>query len=411
MMSVNKKLGHLRKKGLVGYREVMKNDTPLSQRAKGAGMEWTESRSAKTASLEMVSDEFFDIEDALKHANVDESVWEVKEFKRGFWTTPIAARVDKNGRVVTPQTLIQNYYIRITFHRKPQEHVEKAVASFIKDVPKFKYSKEPPKFIKQSGIALEIAPVDAHFAKLAWDAETQRGDYDLDIATDNYGTVIEQNLAWGSVFKPEKIFFVVGQDLMHAENFEGVTPAGRNVLDVDSRLPKLIRAAMEINLKAVYRCRSVAPVEVLWVPGNHDPTSSLWLCLALEQHFKDDKHVTVDVSPCKRKARLWGNLLVGWTHSIVGRHNAWANELAQAFPELWGQSKYREWHHGDKHKKMEVKTTPTVTHGGVLMRQLTALSPIDAWHFEHLFTDAVPGGESFLWSKDKGVFSNFVAWL
>ena len=116
------------------------------------------------------------------------------------------------------------------------------------------------------------------------------------------------------------------------------------------------------------------------------------------------------MSPCTRKARLWGNLLVGWAHDCNARQAGWANELAQAFPKEWGQSVYREWHHGHKHSKKEVKTAPVMTHGGVLLRQLTALSPIDAWHFENLFTSAVPGGEAFLWSKDRGIFSNFVAW-
>ena len=198
---------------------------------------------------------------------------------------------------------------------------------------------------------------------------------------------------------------------MHYENYEGTTPLGKNILDVDDRLPKLIEATLEVNIKAVYECRKLAPVEVVWIPGNHDPISSLWLCLAMKHHFKNDKYVSIDTSPAVRKARLWGNLLVGWVHGIAGRENAWANELAQAFPELWGKSKFREWHYGHKHKKNETKTFPVSTQGGVLLRQLTALSPIDAWHFSHLFTDAVPGGEAFLWSKDKGICSNFTAWL
>ena len=53
---------------------------------------------------------------------------------------------------------------------------------------------------------------------------------------------------------------------------------------------------------------------------------------------------------------------------------------------------------------------PYLTEGSVALRQLTALSPIDFWHYENLFTDAVPGGESFLWSKTNGVFANFTAW-
>ena len=34
----------------------------------------------------------------------------------------------------------------------------------------------------------------------------------------------------------------------------------------------------------------------------------------------------------------------------------------------------------------------------------------DKWHVDEVFTDAVPGGELLLWSKDQGVFSNFTAW-
>ena len=197
---------------------------------------------------------------------------------------------------------------------------------------------------------------------------------------------------------------------MHIENYSGITPMAGHLLDTDSRFPKVAEAAFEINLKAIYKCRLIAKTEVIWIPGNHDPHASLLLTMMLREHFRNDNMVIVDVGPAKRKARLWGNLLVGWAHEINNRQSAWANELAQAFPQEWGKSVWREWHHGHKHKKGEVKTHPIITHGGVLCRQLTALSPIDAWHFENLFTDAVPGGEAFLWSKDNGVIANFTAW-
>ena len=406
-MAVNKKLSELRKKDII---DDVSEVTVTSQAKKGLGHEWNENKEQGVASLDIVSEDFLKTEEALKLHGIDQDYWEVTHLKRGMWTTPIAARVYK-GNIVRDERLVKNYYIRFSFKKREANHFELAAQELIDKIPTFEYGNYNPKFIAPSGTALEIAPVDAHFAKLSWGVETLRVDYDLDIAVANYMQVIEQNLEWGSVFKPEKIFFIVGNDLLHSENYSGTTPSGHNILDVDTRLPKLIEAALEINVKAVYKCREVAPTEVLWIPGNHDPTASLWLCMALQHHFKDDEHVKVDVTPAVRKARLWGNLLVGWTHMITGRHASWANELAQAFPALWGQSKYREWHHGHKHKKGEVKTTPVITQGGVLMRQLTALSPIDAWHFENLFTDAVPGGEAFLWSKTQGIFSNFVAWL
>jgi hypothetical protein len=255
-----------------------------------------------------------------------------------------------------------------------------------------------------------MALLDAHMGKFAWGKELNGRDYDLKIAMDDYIFATRENLTYMSGFKPEIIYYILGQDLMHTENYEGTTPKGHNVLDVDNRLPKIIYRAKEIVIKSIMECRKLSPVEVIWIPGNHDMYSSLWMAHILDAFFKDDPHVTVDYGPAVRKARLWGNTLIGWTHTLVGRHQAWANELAQSFPEYWAKSIHREWHHGHKHKKGEVKVFPIVTQGGVLMRQLTALSPIDYWHYDNLYTDAVPGGESFVMHKEKGVIANFTAW-
>jgi hypothetical protein len=84
--------------------------------------------------------------------------------------------------------------------------------------------------------------------------------------------------------------------------------------------------------------------------------------------------------------------------------------LPQFFPELWGQSKYREWHTGHKHKKMEWKFAPVASAGGTVIRQIPTLSPIDAWHYQEGFVDAIPAGESFIWSKQNGVIAHFTAY-
>jgi len=348
------------------------------------------------------------VDEALTYAQVDLNVWEVDHFIINSWEVTVGPKVSY-GSIITNAEIYTNWQVKIWLKRKVEKPFEIAMKNLIKTIPTFRY-KEAPKFIAPSGIALEMSIVDVHVGKLAWSLETGRKDYDTDIATRELEAVVDQNLAWASPFKPEKIFYLLGNDLMHIENYIPLTPAGHNVLDTDTRFPKLMQDVLEVTIKTIYSCRSVAPVEVLWIPGNHDPHASYGLCLAIKEHFKDDDYVIIDDSPMKRKARLWGNLLVGWTHEISGRQASWVNELAQAFPVEWGKSVWREWHHGHKHKKNEVKMFPVLTHGGVLCRQLTALSPIDAWHFEHLFTDAMPGGESFLWSKNNGVIANFTAW-
>jgi hypothetical protein len=376
----------------------------------------TEEYKDNSGMLEVNSYTIHTLEGALDAANVDLEKWKVERWVCNSWQVTMKIRTvtgaDKDGNptyedVPTTKT---NYQVKVWLKPKISQPLEIALRKIIEEIPTFKFNRVP-RFTAESGIAGEMALLDAHFGKLAWARETGRRDYNLKAAVADYTAACDQNLQYMEPHKPEKIFFIVGQDLMHIENMEGTTPKGGNVLDYDTRLPKIFKTALETVIKCVYRCRDVAPVEVIWVPGNHDMHASMFLCCALEQHFRNDEHVTVDVSEEYRKARLWGNLLIGWTHELpVGRATNWANELAHAFPKLWGQSEYREWHHGHKHKKSQIKISPVSSMGGVTMRQLTALSPIDFWHYEHMFVDAIPGGESFILSKDHGVVANYVAW-
>lgn len=362
-----------------------------------------------TATIETSSFDIKTAKDACAYAEVDMDVWEIERKIINFWDVTMKLK-DEYG-METPETR-RNYQIKVWLRRKVKKNLDEALERLVERMPTFKYSKfTPTHFASRSGFAGEVAPIDAHLGKLAWGLETQQRDYDLEIGVDDYEYAVDQNLEWMSPFNPEKLFYVLGQDLMHTENLEGVTPKGRNILDVDTRFDKLMDAAIDICVKSVYKCRSVAPVEVVLVPGNHDMHASKWLARCLREHFRKDKHVSIDCGPNVRKARLWGKTLVGWCHEIPpSKAASYANELAQIFRKEWAEARYVEWHHGHKHKKGEVKTSPVITHGGVLMRQLTALSPIDFWHYENLFTDAVPGGESFVWHKELGVVANFVAW-
>lgn len=350
------------------------------------------------------------LNDFLQTCQVDLEKWEVERYSLNAWDVTISGKKSSTDKDVC----YTNYQIKVWLKLK-NKPLEEAIIKYIEKIPLFQYSDHIPKFNPGSGVALEMATLDAHLGKLSWMVETGYRNYDLNIASKDLEYAVDKNLNWASPFKPEKIFYIIGQDLFHVDNIQNHTTNGSHTLDVDGRMPKIFEKALIISTESIYKCRSVAPVEVIWSPGNHDYLTSMFLCYALREHFKDDKYVKVDIwkehdGQTTRKARLWGNLLVGWTHRIVSRQEVWGNELAQAFPEWWAKSKFREWHHGDQHKKKTIKTMPEFTSGGVLCRQLTALSPVDKWHFENLFTDAVPGGEAFLWSKDMGVFANLIAW-
>jgi hypothetical protein len=260
-----------------------------------------------------------------------------------------------------------------------------------------------------------LSTFDAHIGKLAAEIETGYRNYDLKIAAADYNYVADDLIAQAIPYEPEQCFMPVGQDIYHIDNMSSKTTSGTHTMDVDGRITKVNDVVFEVVLRTILKLRELAPVKVIWSPGNHDHFASYMLCFSLQQYFRNDPMVEVDTSlpPVGKqihKRELWGKTLVGFTHRIVGKSNVWANELAQAYPEEWAKSRFREWHHGDQHKKKVLKVTPVETMGGVVLRQLTALSPVDKWHTENLYTDAVPGGEGFIWNKERGVIANFMAW-
>jgi len=371
----------------------------------------------------------------IEDNNIDMNLYYVYSFKvkSGSWNTSAKKRdqeltwTRETGKDGNPLQIMDGYSkhfpefmiannktnsIEVVFKRKPIESdILEEFKELILEMPKieFPYPRRR-RSIKQNGVAAEMALYDPHFGKLAWKDETGYRHYDTKIASKDYAFAADNCLDLLAPHKPEKIFYIVGQDLYHIDNMASHTTKGDHTLDVDGRITKIHKIVFCNVRDAIYKASRLAPVEVIWVPGNHDFLASYMLAFALKEHFKDYPRVTVDISENPRKARLWGILLVGWTHRIVGKYTVWSNELAQAFPELWGKSIFREWHHGDQHKKQDTKITPIFTSGGVLCRQITALSPVDQWHTTNIFTDAVPGGEAYLWSKEKGIFANYTIW-
>ncbi len=361
--------------------------------------------------LEVTSYTVHTLEQALEVAEVDLEKWEVDRYTINSWTTTMKIRKVVGKVILDEPKTRTNYQVKVWLKARTIEVLDLAIRKLIQEMPKFVPPKKTQRKVPKTPYALEMCLYDAHIGKLAWGKETLQGDYDIDIATDLFVKSAIGNLNYTANFNFEKVFLILGQDFFHVENYQSQTPLGGIKLDVDSRLLKIYWKGKEAFLKTVYLCREVAPVEILWVPGNHDMHASFYLSEVVKEHFKNDEFVMVDNTAPWEKARLWGNLLVGYTHDANIRMANVVNMLPQFWPELWGQSKYREWHTGHKHTKAEWKFMPTQTVGGVIVRQIPTLSTIDAWHSQNKFVDAVPGGESFVWSKENGICAHFTAYV
>lgn len=355
------------------------------------------------------------VDAAVAWAKVDTEKWEVVKQRISTSQVTMKLRVesgrDEDGKPVIvhkPETFT-NWHVRVWLKPKTTTDALEALKLFIKEVPKCKTPIASRKFPK-GDYALEIALYDAHIGKFAWEQETDAPNYDTKIACYNFVDAAKRLIAQTNGIPISKIFFPIGNDFMHVENLAGTTYMGKHALDHDSRMPHIYSKAKAAFLEAVYMCREIAPVEILYIPGNHDIHVSFIMCDAIAEHFRNCEWVTVDAGPSWRKVRTWGDLMVGFAHDAAGRKaKVTVNSLPQFWPEEWGKSKWREWHVGHKHKKHEEKFIPTQTVGSVIVRQIATLSPIDAWHYQNLFVDAVPAGEAFIWEKRDGVVSHLNA--
>jgi hypothetical protein len=257
---------------------------------------------------------------------------------------------------------------------------------------------EPPKLTKvkyQPGrMMFELPIMDLHLGKRAWAEETGQDDYDLKLADQLYRQTVDDLL--GKLdqcnLSIDKIVLPVGQDFFHVDNDKGTTTAGTPV-DVDSRWQKLFRVGVDLLVWTIEQLREIAPVEVMYVPGNHDKTFAYFAVYTLAAWYRSCDGVTVDLSPTFRKYVRYGVNLIGFSHGKEGKRIE--HLMQQERPRDWGETVFREWHLGDLHHEEAMEI------GGVKIRRISSVTALDAWHSEKGYM-AQRMAQAFIWDREKG---------
>ncbi len=364
------------------------------------------------AKLDVESTTITTKEQALEIAQVDLTKWKVDRYTIGSWQVTLKLSVPTDKTDGKGYTIYQDEPKTVTMFKiqvwlKGIEGVEfvEAIRALIKEIPKMK-APRARKRTKDHKYLLEIALHDIHFGMLAWDKESGR-DYDLEITEHLYLNAVDDLLEKGSGYKPDRILLPFGNDFLHVDDPTNATPQNRNPLDTDSRLIKIYQKAKMSVIEAVDRCRQIAPVDIIWIPGNHDPSVSYYLCDVLDEVFANDPDVTVNKSPKTRKFYPWGAGLMMLTHGSEEPLRELPNIMATEERKLWGNSKYREIHIGHKHTKMEMKWVGVKTSPGAIVRMIPSIATADAWHYKRGFIHCYHAAEAYLWDWEYGMIGQF----
>lgn len=222
------------------------------------------------------------------------------------------------------------------------------------------------------GFATVYPIADWHIGLLAWHKETGE-DWDLTIAQE----VIKQamtRLIEASPATEQAVVLGLG-DLLHSDGYENTTAKSKNLLDVDGRWPKVLRAATELLIYTIeLALRKHGRVLVRILPGNHDEESAIAVTLALSLYYANNDRVTVDTDPGRFWWWSWGTTLLGATHGDKAKMKDLPLLMATRNPVAWGKSKFRSIYTGHIHTDTGHEV------GGVKVESFQTPAAPDAWH-------------------------------
>ena len=327
----------------------------------------------------------------MRKMGFDPLLWEVIKCQviSGSWDVTLK---NLNGEGVAH--INRKYSVTLTV--KPL--VGKVTSDQVRDIFADLEQPELPIYVYPRGNKLfELPIMDFHIGKLAWGEETRGGDYDLDIAEKLYRNVIQdlctKLVAYG--IQPELIVFPVGQDFFHFDTPATTTTSG-TPLDSDTRFQKMYRKGVELLVWALEQLRAIAPVKVMWIPGNHDELTSYTAVVGLYHRYHGVEGVEVDLSPTYRKYVHYGNNLIGYAHGHEeGKRLGGLMQIEAA--KQWGETLYREWHIGHRHMEAVKEEN------GLLIRTISTITATDSWHSRLGFVGATRKAQAFVWDRDNGL--------
>jgi hypothetical protein len=258
--------------------------------------------------------------------------------------------------------------------------------------------KEPPPVTQPEGGGLAVLSIyDAHFGLRADPAETGGDAQDLGIISRTYRTMADRLVALSRIYQVERYLIPVGHDMSHVNAYMAggrgmVTRAGTEQDVGDSRLWKIYKAVCEAAVYMIDTARSTGrPVDVVLVPGNHDPDENYKLGEFLRAWYRHDDAVVIQNDPRQHKYYAWGTapggnvfmLTHGEHYMRKGATSPLLTFAAECPPELWNRRR-RFILSGHFHARRQGQYTPTsdVTEDSAIVSYvLPALCATDEWHY------------------------------
>jgi UDP-2,3-diacylglucosamine pyrophosphatase LpxH len=304
----------------------------------------------------------------MKAHNLDSEKWDVLSYKSNFW------QAQKKGG-----STLHLYQSKITVRPKSKQEIT------FEDIDRYfdgkDYSKDKLPIdcfdYDPDGEILDVKLPDLHIGLLSWHEETSE-DYDLKIAKQRYFMCINDIVRKCQGRKFKKVMFITLGDILHVDNEQGTTTKGTQQ-QMDGRLAKITECAENMLIDGITLLGKIAPVEYIYLAGNHDRVCGYMLARSVSNVFLKDLNVTCDISPNPIKYRRYGVGLALYHHGDAPKKNL--AELPEKFARKEiSASKFIEINMGHQHEE-EIKHI-----NGYRIRYFPVLSASSYWEHQQAYS-------------------------
>jgi len=242
-------------------------------------------------------------------------------------------------------------------------------------------------FSLKNPVLYEISLPDIHYGKLTEESLIQTEA--LFIAT------IKSLVRKADGLDIERFLLPIGNDGMNSEGMRQSTTRGTPQQD-NAGWKETFRGYWQLIVKAVEYLKTIAPVDIVVVSGNHDYERMFYAGDVLSGWYREDKNVTVDNSESSRKYYEYGKNMIMFTHGDNEKPNDMPLIMATEQPEMFARTEHREAHCGHFHKEMVNE------YRGIKVRFIPSICPADEWH-KRMGYEAKRTGQGYIWNSKTGL--------
>lgn len=237
---------------------------------------------------------------------------------------------------------------------------------------------------------------DVHYGKAGWADEVGEG-YSREEASRLVLSKTERTLQQLTMYgQPGKIIMAIGSDWFHIDTDAMTTTEGTRQ-DMDGNPYQVLWEGSELAIKQIDMARQVAPVDVYYVPGNHDRMQSFSLMHSVYAWFHNAPDVKISRGAAPRQYLVSGDTLIGFAHGDGAKPKDLPLLMASEARAPWGNTRWRAFFTGHLHFELTRDTM------GVIQYQLPSLSGQDRWHARNGYVGSRRAAAAYVVDATEGI--------